>query len=64
MLRHRFPTLHLEDAAPEEVSSMERAFDLILLDEHSKVFYLKHNLVDPGFTPVGLCSKWSDICRL
>jgi hypothetical protein len=32
-------------------------FDLIESDRRSNPFYLKHNLIDPRFTPVGLCSK-------
>ncbi len=32
-------------------------FDLIESDRRSKIFFSKHNLVDPRFTPVGLCSR-------
>ena len=32
-------------------------FDLTELDLRSKSFYFKHNLSDPRFTPVGLCSN-------
>ncbi|CAH1661302.1 hypothetical protein CHELA40_12065 [Chelatococcus asaccharovorans] len=34
-------------------------FDLIASDRRSNVFYFKHNLIDPRFTPVGLCSSGS-----
>jgi hypothetical protein len=34
-------------------------FDLIESDRRSKLFYFKHNLIDPRFTPVGLCSKFN-----
>ncbi|CAH1667639.1 hypothetical protein CHELA40_14926 [Chelatococcus asaccharovorans] len=32
-------------------------FDLIASDRRSNFLYFKHNLIDPRFTPVGLCSR-------
>ncbi|CAH1648845.1 hypothetical protein CHELA40_50080 [Chelatococcus asaccharovorans] len=34
-------------------------FDLIASDRRSNPLYFKHNLIDPRFTPVGLCSMAS-----
>ena len=34
-----------------------RMFVLIESERRSKSFCLKHNLVDPRFTPVGFCSR-------
>ncbi|CAH1655156.1 hypothetical protein CHELA40_11052 [Chelatococcus asaccharovorans] len=32
-------------------------FDLIASDRRPNLFYFKHNLIDPRFTPIGLCSR-------
>ncbi|RRD28130.1 hypothetical protein ECB98_03610 [Brucellaceae bacterium VT-16-1752] len=37
-------------------------FDLNESDERSKLLYFKHNLIDPRFTPGGLCFKNKTIC--
>jgi hypothetical protein len=39
------------------IPTLRARFDLNESDRRSKLLYIEHNLIDPRFTPVGLCSK-------
>ncbi|MGG7519425.1 hypothetical protein ACQ3G6_16210 [Allorhizobium undicola] len=47
----------------DSLLTLRALFDLIASNRRSKILFWKQNLVDPRFTPVGLCSK-SLFCRM